>query len=74
MKVQAAWINQFLGSHFTRRGCFPVKFAKFLKTTFENTNNSVEHLRSCYLQIVDFVIIPYHSHLRIFVKYVTTFL
>ena len=45
--------SNFLASHFTRRRCFPVKFAKFLRTPFENTNNSVEHLRSCKVLFVN---------------------
>ena len=54
MKVQTSWINQYiLGSHFTRQECFPMKFAKFLRTPFENTNSSVEHLRSCKVLFVD---------------------
>ena len=41
--------------------------------TFENTSNSLEHLRTGarvkrYLEIVDFVIISYHGRLRVFVK------
>ena len=45
--------SNFLASHFTRRRCFPVKFAKFLRTPLENTNNSVEHLRSCKVLFVN---------------------
>ena len=51
------------------------KFAKFLRTPFENTNYSVEHLYSCKVLLVNcsFCNYIYHSHLRIFVKYVATF-
>ena len=47
---------------------FSSEICKIFRNTLENTNNSVEHLRSCKVLFVDFVIISYRSHLRIFVE------
>ena len=47
---------------------FSSEICKIFRNTFENTNNSVEHLRSYKVLFVDFVIISYRSHLRIFVE------
>ena len=49
--------------------CFPVKFVKFLGTPLKTPTipwNVCTRI-ICYFQIVDFVIISYHRHLRIFV-------
>ena len=58
--------GKLLGSHFTWHMCFVFssEICEIFKNTFENTNNSVEDLRTgtcveCYLKIVDFVIISY---------------
>ena len=45
---------------------FSSEICELFKNTFENSNNSVEHLRTgalvkCYLEIVDFAIMSYLS-------------
>ena len=52
---------------------FPSEMCETFKSTFENSNNFVEHLRTAarvksYLEIADFLIMSYHSPLRAFVK------
>ena len=70
MKVQAAWMNQTFRFTFCPAQVFSRKTCENFRNIFENTNNSLDNLRSCkgYLSIVDFVIISYHSHLIIFVE------
>ena len=58
--------KQYLG--FPRfRAIRLYEICEIFKNTFETTNNFVEHLLTaapvkCYLKIVDFVIVSYHSH------------
>ena len=67
MKVQAAWTKANFQVHILPGTCvlvFSSEICEIFKNTFENTNNSVEDLRTgtcveCYLKIVDFVIISY---------------
>ena len=73
MKVQASWIKSNFTFKFYTAQVLSSEICEIFKNTFENTNNSVEHLRTgarvkCYLSVVDFVIISYHGHVRDFVK------
>ena len=66
MRVQAAWQSQTFRFTYYMAQVFSSEICELFKNTFENSNNSVEHLRTgalvkCYLEIVDFAIMSYLS-------------
>ena len=52
-KVQATWKSQTFRFTFYSARVFSSEICEFLRTPFENTNNSVEHLRLCKVLFVN---------------------
>ena len=57
MKLQAVWINQTFRFTFYLAQVFSSEICEIFKKTFENTNNSLERLRSCKVLFLNFVIL-----------------